>query len=437
MAKHLSQLISQLSSANSYRAVQLRMLVLTWLAYVAYYLVRKHFAVVKMHLHSEFDISITALGCIDTAYLAIYALGQFISGSLGDRFGARVLLTFGMIGTALCSILFGLSSTAILFAIVFGLNGFFQSTGWPNSVKAISPWLSNKNRGKTMGIWSTNCQIGGIIATAVATLNLMFFGWRATFFVPALAVLFMAGLVYLFLQEKPEKEFVSREHSFERSSSKVSLRELAKNKGIWCLGFSNFGLMLIRYSLLFWLPFYLFNKLHFSLGASGFISIFLELGGTIGAMAVGIISDKYFAKNRVRLVLPMIVILCFVLVLYRQCAHLGMVANAIGIGLIGFFVCGPDNLIGGTCAQELGGDRNAGSIAGFINSIGSMGAMLQGIVTALIAEYWGWDKLFYFFIFMALFSGLALIPLAYPSLRKKRPLQLSGNPRIDPFTNPA
>src|SRR4051794_15171370 len=108
---------------------------LTWIAYATYYLGRKGFAIVKSTLQERFQISVAALGWIDTGYLAAYAIGQFVNGALGDRIGPRKLIGIGMLAAAGSCALFGFANTGAIFCLSFVLDGFFQSTGWPACVK--------------------------------------------------------------------------------------------------------------------------------------------------------------------------------------------------------------------------------------------------------------------------------------------------------------
>mgnify|MGYP002149783556 CR=1 FL=1 len=63
--------------------------------------------------------------------------------------------------------------TAVPMLLAFAVNGFFQSTGWPGNVKAMQPFFSAGQRGRVMGIWTTNYQAGGLAATALATFLLV------------------------------------------------------------------------------------------------------------------------------------------------------------------------------------------------------------------------------------------------------------------------
>ena len=49
--------------------------------------------------------------------------------------------------------------------------------------------------------------------------------------------------------------------------------------------------------------------------------------------------------------------------------------------LIGFLLFGPDALVSSVAAQDLGGAAASGTAAGFINGVGSVGAILQASVT--------------------------------------------------------
>jgi sugar phosphate permease len=375
---------------------------LTWLAYATYYLGRKGFSVTKARIAEEQGLSTLALGNIDTGYLCAYALGQFLAGLAGDRLGARRLVGLGMLVSAGACLLFGVSSGVWLLGAAFALNGLAQATGWPGTVKAMAQWFRTKERGAVMGVWTTNYQVGGVAATALATLLLAHWGWRAAFTVPAAALAIVGGLVLLALPER------AGGHSRAEPDSPLRSRDILRLPAIWSIGAAYFGLKLIRYSLLFWLPFYLHKELGYSESAAGYLSVSFEVGGMAGAIVVGLISDRYFSDRRRALASRMIALLAVALLLYSRVASLGPVANFAGMALVGFCLFGPDALISGAAAQDIGGPAAAATAAGVINGLGSVGAILQGWVTVGISEALGWSALFYFFVALALASALAL-----------------------------
>ena len=405
-----------MTSLDPRRRLQVRTFGLTWLSYASYYAARKNFSVVKSRLDTELQLGVGWLGAIDTAYLVAYAAGQFVNGALGDRFGARRMIAMGMLASAAACIVFGSASSAWVFLAAFGANGLFQATGWPNNVKTMGHWFGRRLRGRVMGAWSTNYQVGGLVATALAAYLLVHHGWRSAFFVPASWTALVGLVVLLFLVEKPADRglAVADDEALDPASPERSpFGGIIRIPAVWILGAAYFGLKLIRYSLLFWLPFFLTRRLGYDEGAAGYLSTAFEAGGILGAIVIGWIADRRFAANPLRLVVPILLGLGGAFFLFRAAASLGPAGVVVSLGLIGFLLFGPDTLISGAAAQALGGSRATASAAGIINGFGSIGAACQGILTAAISQAWGWDALFLTFVLISVLSALALVPLAW------------------------
>jgi sugar phosphate permease len=382
---------------------------LTWVAYASYYFGRKSFPVVKATLQDRLGLSVGMLGWIDTGYLAAYAVGQFGSGFLGDRIGSRRLIGLGMLGVAGACAAFGFSSAAWVFLLVYIVNGLFQSTGWPGTVKAMGAWFTVKERGTVMGVWSTCYQAGGLLATAVATFLFVHYGWRAAFLGPAIliAVIGLTNLIAL-PERRRERKPEPGERDSTNSSASASTSPL-KSPVLWSLSAAYFCVKLIRYSILFWLPYYLNKQLGYTSANAGYQSISFEVGGIIGAIVVGFVSDRFFPGRRRYVAAFMVAGLAASLFLYTKLAPISGALNFAGMALVGFCLFGPDTLISGAAAQDIGGKHDVAKAAGFINGFGSVGAVLQGPVTSGVSATFGWNALFYVFVALAMVSSLALL----------------------------
>lgn len=389
-----------------------RTFLLTWVAYASYYLLRKPFAIAKATLADQFGLSLAVLAVVDTGYLVGYALGQFASGLVCDRIGARRLLGIGMLAVAGAGVVFGAGNGALIFIIAFAASGVFQSTGWPGTIKAMAPLYRPSERGKAMGLWSTCYQVGGLVSTALATRLLSLSGWRISFFVPA-AWIAAVGLAILLWLPDGAKESGREER--RRQTGRVLGTPL-----LWNLGLAYFGLKLIRYSLLFWLPLYLHRQLGYSQTRAGYTSLSFELGGVVGAVAAGALSDRLGRRGPVLLVMTML--LALALVLYIKVGALGTAFNFCAMALVGFLLFGPDAILSSAAAQDIGGVAAAGVAAGVINGIGSLGAIAQGALTALVVGRYGWQALFQVFVALALVSAAILVPYArHPAPPPLRP----------------
>ena len=76
---------------QKYESWRYKIFGITWLAYAGFYLTRASFAVAKIGILDDSNISMSSeqMGVIDGIYLTGYALGQFLWGYLGDKLGTR------------------------------------------------------------------------------------------------------------------------------------------------------------------------------------------------------------------------------------------------------------------------------------------------------------------------------------------------------------
>jgi sugar phosphate permease len=74
--------------------------------------------------------------------------------------------------------------------------------------------------------------------------------------------------------------------------------------------------------------------------------------------------------------------------------------------LVGILTYGPDTLMSGAAAQNVGGGTAAA--AGFVNGVGSIGQMLSPLIVAYVADAYGWDTVFLLFVWFAL-AGAGLL----------------------------
>ena len=83
--------------------------------------------------------------------------------------------------------------------------------------------------------------------------------------------------------------------------------------------------------------------------------------------------------------------------------------NVAGLSLIGIMTFGPDALMTGAGAMDIGSQKAAGMASGIINGIGSIGAALSPILVAKVSESsLGWDGLFPIFMVFSVVAALLM-----------------------------
>lgn len=399
---------------------RVRIFTLTWLAYFGMYFCRKNFSVVMPVMSRELHTSKEEFAIVITVYSVMYMLGQFLNGYLSDRNGPRIIVGIGLLVSVSANMLMGWMGTVGSFIFLMGLNGFGQSSGWPGLIKNLTPWFRKKERGVVMSYWTTCYVIGGMAATAFATYwlsnqNILTeLSWRRAFLVPS-ALLLLISLIYIaFAQNTPEdvglKSFVkSADKKHNGKENREAHLGVLKNQAVWIAAGMYFFVKFTRYAFLFWLPLYLSEALHYSDAQAGYTSIAYEAFGFFGILAAGYISDYFFKSKRFSISSIMLFGLAIVLYFQPQLSKLGIVPTIISIGMIGFFTYGPDSIMSGAAAMDMGKNQGAALAAGLINGVGSAGQLLSPLVVAYFSEKYGWNALFGLFVIVALAAASLLI----------------------------
>lgn len=401
---------------------------ITWLAYAGFYLTRKSFAVAKVGMLDDPNvaISIEQMGSIDAAYGIAYALGQWIWGISGDRFGPRKVVMIGMLISTLVAAAMGFTTVAITLGVLNFLQGLCQSSGWAPLTKNVSAFFSQRERGVVMGFWCTNYAMGGFLASMLAGYAVhVTTDYRFAFFVPAATLFGIWVLFLLFQRNRPEDVGLTSIEEYhgekpavldedetpdeEPEGSWKVIAEVLTTPMVWLLSLVYFFLKPTRYAILFWGPVYVHEKLGTAVLESAVISSLFEIAGPVSVITAGFLSDKVYGSRR----MPVIVIglLCLsVLLVVMEALPPSQFALASCFLGIGFLVFGPDALISGAAAIDFGTKKGAGTAAGMINGFGSVGAVIGMTIPAYLHENYGWGWVFGLLAGCSLTAALLLLP---------------------------
>lgn len=379
----------------------------TWLTYFGFYFCRKAFYAVKGPLAQDLMINESELGYIGFVYLLCYTIGQFTAAGAGRLLGARNLLLIGMAVSLITNIIFGFSANVWTIMVFMGINGFAQATGWPSTIGIMANWTTREERGTIMGFWTTCYQFGGVAATAWAAWWLEKQGWRGSFFAASSVLSLIWLYVYFFVRNRPEdvqlslNEVDNPEHAIEMdetvSETEGGLFGPGVMQTVLLVGSFYFFVKFVRYALWSWAPFLLDTQFGLEADTAGYMSTLFDLFGFMGAMTAGILSDKWFGGRRTGISIIMLVgMVVGCGVLYGAGVMVGsgefsdtmvLITCGAGLSMIGFMLFGPDSLLTGAGAMDLGSKKSALVAAGIINGMGSVGSMAQEIILPKIMAY--------------------------------------------------
>jgi MFS transporter, OPA family, sugar phosphate sensor protein UhpC len=393
------------------RSWRVRIFASTWLCYFGYYFCRKPFYIGKSALGRELDFDATSLGLIGMVYLLTYALGQFASGALGYRTGPRALLLGGMTLSIAANVSFGVSNSLGTFLVLMALNGFAQSTGWSGGVGTMASWFRRRERGTVMGFWATNFQVGGVVANILAAWALGAWGFRYSFFTGALVLLVVQAFFIFHQRNRPQDvglpalEDPDEVEPAEGTGSGLSRKAWVN---VLLVGLFYFFVKFIRYAVWSWAPFVLERNFHLKGSDAGYLSTIFDVAGIAGVIVTGLLSDRVFRGRRAGVSLLMMVLMVASCVLLYVSGGVSATLFGICLGLVGFTLYGPDALMSGAGAMDVGGRRGAVMAAGVINGMGSVGSMLQELLIGRSYDKSGGALEPIFFMLMAA-SAAALV----------------------------
>lgn len=416
------------------------MLLINFLAYTSLYFARKPLSVVKVAMQDSLGISTGTLASIETAFLCMYAAGQIALPALVSRFAARQLLVAGYLAAGAACAAFGLVQSPSLLVGLWALNGLAQSICYPLHIKVLSSWFPSERRGRAMSLWATSAQVGGVASVALAAWALGAFGWRGAVVVPALVAAVAGLMMAAFLVEEPESVGLANQMALSSSpgsgtsSGEVesySLGKVLRIPRIASLMVAYFFVKVLRYVLMLWLPFFLVRHCGMSTGLAAMMSCVFDGAGAFGVLATGALSDlvPVFRGRRTLLAAAQCALLAPALFALPAVSAGSNQGAMLIVALVGFLIAGPEAMLGSAsavdCCEAAGRGREAiGPAAGLVNAAGSVGAAMQGTLTACAAAWFGWGSLFKVLGCISALCVPALLNVARPVTRP------SSAPRI-------
>jgi len=414
--------MAALIEKGPYRKWQYKIFGATWLAYVGYYFARKAFFVVKSDMAGALDLNTMQLAHLGTAYLISYMVGQYSSAYFGRKLGPKYLLILGMGISLICNVTFGISNSYWTIILFLSLNGLAQGTGWPGSIGSLAYWFKRKQRGSILGIWSTCYQIGSVLATSFAAYMLGHYGWRWSFF-GASMVLLVIWIVVIFLHpNRPEDVGLNPIVDEDDLNEKVDDNTNKKDENglgwtrevvftIVTMGLIYFGIKFLRYALWSWVPFLLRNNFGQAGDDAGYISVVFDILGFAGVVFAGFVSDRFFKGRRSLLSFLMLFLMALSFLMMYTLGSTSLLYFTISMGLAGFMLYGPDSLISGVGAIDVGTKKGALVAAGIINGTGSIGPIFQEEIIGWMYEKYNHELIPIFILLVIVASITAFITL--------------------------
>jgi ACS family glucarate transporter-like MFS transporter len=358
-------------------------LLLLCLLAVITYLDRVCISVAGPRMQDALHIAPEQWGWVGTAFLLGYALFEIPSGHLGDRLGARRVLTRIVLWWSVFTAFTGaVSGFPILLGVRF-LFGAGEAGAFPNASVAVSNWFSPATRGRAFGFFMMSSQIGGALSPLRVVPIQRAFGWRMSFFVFGALGVAWSLLWFVKFRDYPEGA-TPRPHV-----AHVSWKPLIRSRELQVIMALTFGYVYAMGFYQTWIHTYLVKGRGFTeqtLSLSALPYIFGAVANLLGGAACDWLAQRLGIKWSRRTV-----------------GMAGGLLAAISLGCV-FLVTSPLAVIlclsfaysGITFQQpavfaaclDIGGARG-GAVSGFMNTAGQIGAAVSSVVFGYVVKATG------------------------------------------------
>ncbi len=397
-------------SASDYRRFKLwawLMLLSFGITYLFFYNGRQNINLVMKEMAGAFGTDEAALGVVSAALLWCYGFGQLVSGRLGALFGYKRLMMISIVCSAVLNVIISFQHSIGVIAVLWGLNGVFQSMVWSNGLGVLNTWWPRRERGFSTGLTTAFSGLAQVVTYLTVLLCLDLnpeWGWRAAFRFPMIPMLLMLIAFFFFFKERPEAVGLAPFTEADESSARdAELAEKIKSHGFFYpykMLFSEPKMILFclisaiagvgRYGLITWIPTYFQDALDMSIKEGIISTILLPLGQAAAMFLFPLISDKLLKGKREPILVIASIVTFFGMLAFPFIKNQGAASAML-------LLLGMSSMVTGVIwaiAGDIGGRAFAATVVGVLDWSVYMGAGAQSALFGFMKREFGWSSIF-------------------------------------------
>jgi len=337
-------------------------------------------------LEKELGLSLVQLGLLGSAFAWVYGLSGFFAGFVVDRVSRKKAILGGLYAWSVICM-----STAFFrgFRALFVLRaaeGLGETIYYPASMSMVSDYHGKATRSRAIGVHQTSVYAGTIAGGFFAGLIGQHYGWRWSFIVFGGLGILLGFVLNRFLREPKRGE----SDSIEPAAS-LTLAEffelLRRTPTALCLVGAFMCSNFVAVVLLTWMPKFLYDRFHMGLAVAGLTAtVFVQLASVLGSLTGGWLADILRARTpRGRILVQAAGVLCGAPFVAWCGMTLSVTSLIIALTAWGFAKGMYDANIFASLFDVVRPEAR-GSAAGFINSMGWLGAGWAPVAVGYIAR---------------------------------------------------
>lgn len=336
-------------------------------------------------LRTEFGLTDTQLGLLNSVFFWIYAVTAFVAGRLGDSMRRTRVIVYGLLFWSVATGFTSLSTGLVMLLGLRGIVAFGEAFYYPTATALISDWHKPAMRSRALSIHQTavfaGAGVGSVLAGTIADL----LGWHAPFLIFGAVGLVYGFVLIRFLRDAPIMRTVAAQDAPREPLGIVfRIKPALMLCGIFFLATG------ASTGVTVWAPTYVHDKLGLDLAHSAFWgSGTINLAGFLSVPLGGLLADTLARRTSIGRFYTLMIglgsagLLLLPLIWADTAAQVGAVLLATSIGK-GLF----DGCIYAAMHDVMPPQARATAV-GMMTMLGFFGAGLTPILVPKIAQTYG------------------------------------------------
>ncbi|MGD9902227.1 MAG: MFS transporter [Vicinamibacterales bacterium] len=357
------------------------------------YLDRVCISVAGPRMQEDLGIDPVGWGWVTGIFTLAYCLFEVPTGMMGDRLGARRVITRIVVWWSAFTALTGTVTGFYPLLATRFLFGAGEAGVFPNASIVVARWFPARQRATISGVNLMSAQIGGALAPLLVVPIQMRYGWRMSFFVFAALGLVWAAVWYAWFRDSPEEMRgappAAPAAAGHAAAHEFPWREAARSPTVWAVLGLAFCYIYVYNFFQTW--FHTFLVRGRGVSESGlFLSALPYVVAVCANLAGGIASDamaERLGPRRGRRIIGAAALTAAaaftVAAMVTRQPLLAVVFLALTYGAITFQQSG----VFGVCL-DIGGTR-AGAMVGLMNMVAQAGGLVGAVAYGYIVEATG------------------------------------------------
>ncbi|UOO80913.1 aromatic acid/H+ symport family MFS transporter [Uruburuella testudinis] len=277
------------------------------------------YGVVLPILMQQWQLDPVTAGALGSTALFGMMVGAMLLGTLADRFGRKKMIVLCVILFSGFTALNGLAQTPLQFGIMRFIAGLGIGGVMPNVVALMSEYAPRRIRSTLVAVMFSGYAIGGMMSASLGIWIVPQFGWQVMFYLAVIPLLLLPviwsqlpdSVAFLVQQGKTDTarrvlrslsgqaiadDAVLTVHQPQKTEQSLGAL-FSHNRALSTLMFFQafFMCLLMVYGLGSWLP-KLMSMAGYGFSSSLMFLLFLNIGGIIGAIGGGWLSDRFHPR---------------------------------------------------------------------------------------------------------------------------------------------